>query len=54
MKNNKFPECCAIWRIEFQKRGALHVHMIVFGKDWLFSEVYICVPARRTDAQYGS
>ena len=39
MKNNKFPECCAIWRIEFQKRGALHVHMIVFGveyicKDW--------------------
>ena len=36
----KFPECCAIWRIEFQKRGALHLHMIVFGvkyicRDWL-------------------
>jgi hypothetical protein len=43
MKNNKFPECCAIWRIEFQKRGALHVHMIVFGveyicKDWRLAE----------------
>ena len=36
----QFPDCCAIWRIEFQKRGALHLHIIVFGvryicKDWL-------------------
>jgi len=36
----KFPDCCAVWRIEFQQRGALHLHIIVFGvryicKDWL-------------------
>ena len=38
MKNNKFPECCAIWRIEFQKRGALHVHMIVFGVEYIYKD----------------
>ena len=38
MKNNKFPECCVIWRIEFQKRGALHVHMIVFGVEYIYKD----------------
>ena len=38
MKNNKVPECCAIWRIEFHKRGALHVHMIVFGVEYIYKD----------------
>ena len=27
----KFPETAAIWRLEFQKRGAAHYHFILFG-----------------------
>lgn len=36
----KFPQATTVWRAEFQKRGALHFHMIIFCvqyicKDWL-------------------
>jgi len=27
----KFPEASAFWRMEFQERGAIHFHLLVFG-----------------------
>jgi len=29
------PECSAIWRMEFQKRGAIHYHLVVFNLPYL-------------------
>ncbi len=31
----KFPRCFAIWRLEFQKRGAPHYHLLVFNVGYL-------------------
>lgn len=30
-----YPGCSAVWRLEFQKRGAPHYHLLVFGLQWL-------------------
>jgi len=30
----KYPEACAIWKLEFQKRGAPHYHLLVWGVEW--------------------
>jgi len=30
----RYPESSAIWRLEFQKRGAPHFHLILFGVRW--------------------
>jgi len=31
----KHPEASAIWRLEFQKRGAPHFHLLLFNVKWL-------------------
>lgn len=30
----KYPQACAIWKLEFQKRGAPHYHLLVWGVEW--------------------
>lgn len=41
----RYPDVFFIWRLEFQKRGAPHYHLLVFGadricKDWLSESWY--------------
>lgn len=41
----RHPQCCAIWKLEPQERGAPHFHLLVFGvphldKAWLSSSWY--------------
>ena len=41
----RYPAASVIWRLEFQKRGAAHYHVLVFGvtdlpKDWLSASWY--------------
>jgi len=38
----RFPKCAGIWRIEYQKRGAVHFHFIFFNMPfWKASEIRI-------------
>jgi hypothetical protein len=31
----KYPRLAAVWRLEFQKRGAPHVHLVLYNAPWL-------------------
>lgn len=31
----KFPEISGMWKLEFQKRGAPHYHLLVWGVEWV-------------------
>jgi len=33
--DRKFTRCAAIWKLEFQRRGAPHFHLMVFGPGWI-------------------
>lgn len=35
----RWPRCSILWRLEFQRRGAPHFHLIVFGVRWLPHEL---------------
>lgn len=31
----RYPRASAVWRLEFQRRGAPHFHLLIFGVPWL-------------------
>jgi len=33
--SRKYPDTFAFWRLEFQKRGAPHYHLMVFNVEWI-------------------